>query len=140
MANPGLAHWKALKMVLRYLQGTASHGLVYVKARGEGEEGVLVGYTDSDYAKCLDTRKSLSGYCFTLYGCLISWRSTLQHVVALSTTESEFMAATECVKEALWLQGLLKELGVESRPTLIDLPLNKVVTNKVVSDINMFGA
>ncbi|GJV26118.1 hypothetical protein Tco_1378813, partial [Tanacetum coccineum] len=46
-------------------------------------------------------------------GCVVSWKATLQHVVALSTTKAEYMALTEAVKEAIWLRGLLKELGVE---------------------------
>nr|GEU47145.1 retrotransposon protein, putative, Ty1-copia subclass [Tanacetum cinerariifolium] len=53
-------------------------------------------------------------------GCVVSWKATLQHVVALSTTKAEYMALTEAVKEAIWLKGLLEELGVE---------LNRVTVN-----------
>lgn len=70
-------------------------------------------YVDSDYVGCIDTRKSLSGYIFTTYGGAISWKASLQNLVALSTTEAEFMAAvTEAIKEGIWLQGLSKELGM----------------------------
>ncbi|XP_060675574.1 secreted RxLR effector protein 161-like [Ziziphus jujuba] len=59
-----------------------------------------------------DKRRSMSSYAFTLCENCISWKSQLQPVVALSTTESEYMAATEAVKEAIWLKGLLTELKV----------------------------
>ncbi|KAE8735884.1 hypothetical protein F3Y22_tig00000329pilonHSYRG00358 [Hibiscus syriacus] len=70
------------------------------------------GYVDSDYAGDLDNRRSTIGYVFTLGGGPICWKSTVQSVVALSTTEVEYMAASEAAKEALWLTGLVKELGV----------------------------
>lgn len=60
-------------------------------------------YVDSNYAGCLDTRKSLSGYIFTFYSGAISWKSSLQKVVALSTTEAKYIVATEAIKERMWL-------------------------------------
>ncbi|GKA90966.1 retrovirus-related pol polyprotein from transposon TNT 1-94 [Tanacetum coccineum] len=57
--------------------------------------------------------RSITSYIFLVHGCVVSWKATLQHVVALSTTEAEYMALTEAVKEAIWLRGLLEELGVE---------------------------
>ncbi|GJY88511.1 retrovirus-related pol polyprotein from transposon TNT 1-94 [Tanacetum coccineum] len=71
------------------------------------------GFVDSDYAKDPDKGRSITGYAFFVHGCVVSWKATIQHVVALSTTEAEYMALTEAVKEAIWLRGLLKELGVE---------------------------
>lgn len=75
---------------------------------------------DSDYAGDLDRRRSLIGYMFTFNGCLISWKATLQHVVALSTTEAEYIVATEAVKEDLWLKGLIGELGVKQKAITIN--------------------
>ncbi|GJZ23343.1 retrovirus-related pol polyprotein from transposon TNT 1-94 [Tanacetum coccineum] len=66
-----------------------------------------------DYAKDPDKGRSITGYAFLVQGCVVSWKTTLQHVVALSTTEAEYMALTEAVKEAIWLRGLLEELGVK---------------------------
>nr|GEU71248.1 retrotransposon protein, putative, Ty1-copia subclass [Tanacetum cinerariifolium] len=71
------------------------------------------GFVDSDYAKDPNKGRSITGYAFLVQGCVVSWKVTLQHVVALSTTEAEYMALTEAVKEAIWLRGLLEELGVE---------------------------
>ena len=78
------------------------------------EDGeVLIGFVDSDFIVCLDTRKSLTGYVFTTFRTTISWKASLQKVVALSTTEAEYMALTEAIKEAIWLLGLVKELKVD---------------------------
>ncbi|KAE8699949.1 hypothetical protein F3Y22_tig00110569pilonHSYRG00219 [Hibiscus syriacus] len=71
------------------------------------------GYVDSDYVGDLDNRRSTTGYVFTLGGGPICWKSTVQSVVELSTTEAEYMAAAEAAKEALWLTSLVKELGVQ---------------------------
>uniref|UniRef100_A0A803P4C9 Retrovirus-related Pol polyprotein from transposon TNT 1-94 n=1 Tax=Cannabis sativa TaxID=3483 RepID=A0A803P4C9_CANSA len=72
------------------------------------------GFVDSDYAGNIDTRKSLTRYAFTVLGSFVSWKSNLQKVVALSSTETAYMAATEAVKEAIWLKGLTKDLGFNS--------------------------
>ncbi|KAH9764742.1 hypothetical protein KPL70_001639 [Citrus sinensis] len=71
-----------------------------------------VGYCDSDFAGDLDKRRSTTDYVFTLGGGPVSWRSILQSTIALSTTEAEYMAETEAVKKAIWLKGLLGDLGV----------------------------
>nr|GEU73696.1 putative retrotransposon [Tanacetum cinerariifolium] len=70
-------------------------------------------FFDLDYAKDIYKGRSINGYTFLVQGCVISWKATLQHMVALLTTNAEYMALTEAVKEAIWLRGLLKELGVE---------------------------
>ena len=79
------------------------------------QEGVITSFVDLDYAGCLDFRKSLTGYIFTAFGTTISWKANLQKVVALSSTEAEYMALIEAIKEALWLFGLVKELKVNQQ-------------------------
>ncbi|GKB49640.1 hypothetical protein Tco_0900393 [Tanacetum coccineum] len=86
-------------------------GLVYGTNRGNHVD--VTGFVDSDYAKDPDKGRSIMGHTFLVQGCVVSWKATLQHVVALSTTEAEYMALTDDVKEAIWLRGLLEELGVE---------------------------
>uniref|UniRef100_A0A3Q7EAS5 Reverse transcriptase Ty1/copia-type domain-containing protein n=1 Tax=Solanum lycopersicum TaxID=4081 RepID=A0A3Q7EAS5_SOLLC len=84
--------------------GTSDVGLIY-----EGDTQFLVtGYSDSDYAGDVDTRRSMTGYVFTLGGSVVSWKATLQPTVTLSTTEAEYMALTEAAKEGIWLKGLPK--------------------------------
>lgn len=116
MANPGLEHWTALKWLLRYLKGSAHLGLVF-SACNDGV--VLNGFVDSDFAGNIDNRKSTTSYVFTLCGTCISWKSQLQPVVALSTTEAEYVAATKAIKEALWLKGLLSEINELSNPVTL---------------------
>ncbi|KAE8733183.1 Detected protein of unknown function [Hibiscus syriacus] len=73
------------------------------------------GYVDSDYAGGLDNRRSTTGYVFTLGGGPICWKSTVQSVVALSTTEAEYMAAAEAAKEALWITSFSEGVGCSTR-------------------------
>uniref|UniRef100_A0A3Q7HPX3 Reverse transcriptase Ty1/copia-type domain-containing protein n=1 Tax=Solanum lycopersicum TaxID=4081 RepID=A0A3Q7HPX3_SOLLC len=68
---------------------------------------LVTGYSDSDYAGDVDTRRSMTGYVFTLGGSVVSSKATLQPTVTLSTTEAEYMALTEAAKEGIWLKGLL---------------------------------
>ena len=70
------------------------------------------GFVDADWAGDLDRRISTSGYVFNLFGGEISWMSKRQAVVALSTTEAEYMAATHASKEAIWLQILCSGIGL----------------------------
>jgi transposase InsO family protein len=118
LSAPGKRHWEEVKRTLRYLRGTSSLGLQF---GGKGEVATtLVGYTDADWAGDLDDRKSTCGYVFILGGAAISWKSKKQASVALSSTQAEYMALSEAGKEAVWLRGLLKELGQEqSKPTVI---------------------
>jgi len=107
MSNPGREHWKAVKRIFRYLKGTQEIGLMY----GADQVCDMAGYTDSDFAGDIDKRRSLSGYVFTFAGSVVSWKSTLQPTVSLSTTEAEYVAMTEAAKEGIWLKGLLGDLG-----------------------------
>ena len=117
MSNPGKLHWDAVKWVMRYLKGTLDHGLMYGKSKHEVCE--VRGYIDFDFAGDSDRRKSISGYLLMLDSCLISWKATLQHIVALSSTEAEFVAATEAVKESMWLRGLLNEPWLKQKTVKI---------------------
>jgi hypothetical protein len=109
MANPGREHWNAVKWIFRYLKGTAEHGILFSRQPGTNS---VVGYVDANYAGEVDDRRSITGYVFTLSGGSICWKSTLQSIVAMSTTEAEYMVVAEAAKEVLWLKGLVKELGL----------------------------
>ncbi|KAJ0489574.1 putative RNA-directed DNA polymerase [Helianthus annuus] len=110
LSNPGKLHWEGVKWIMRYLNGTRSLGIVFGKS--ERQDQVVQGFVDSDFAKDRDRGRSITGYVFKVLGGSVSWKASLQHVVALSTTEAEFIALTEAVKEALWLKGLISELGI----------------------------
>ncbi|XP_041005600.1 secreted RxLR effector protein 161-like [Juglans microcarpa x Juglans regia] len=105
--NPGKTHWHAAKWILRYILGTVDLGLKFEKS----EDSLVTGYVDLDYAGDLDKRRSTTGYVFTMAGGPVSWRSILQSTIALSSTEAKYMAVTKVMKEAIWLQGLVTDLG-----------------------------
>ncbi|XP_031265314.1 secreted RxLR effector protein 161-like [Pistacia vera] len=109
MSNPGSKHWFALKWVLRYINGTSHVGLEYCKRYNSLD---LMSFVDSDFAGDKDTRKSTTSYFFTLRGNCVSWKSQLQPIVTLSSTEAEYVAIANVFKEALWLQGILSEVDL----------------------------
>ncbi|KAH9705095.1 hypothetical protein KPL70_011743 [Citrus sinensis] len=118
MGNPGKEHWEAVKWLLRYLRGTKGHGVMFGQVNNASSK--VLGYVDSNFAGDLDKRRSVTGLVFTLCGGVVSWKSTLQSVVALSTTKAEYIALTEVVKEALWLKGLVTELGLEQESVTVN--------------------
>ena len=117
-SNPKESHLKAVKRILRYLVGTDDLYLWYPK----GGSIELLGYTDADYAGFLVDRKSTSGMAHFLGPCLISWGSKKQNSVALSTAESEYIAAAACCSQLLWIRNQLKDFGIfyENVPILCD--------------------
>jgi hypothetical protein len=105
MQNPGRPHWEAVKRVFRYLKGTRDMTLV-IGGTGKGLEA----FSDADWAS-QEHRHSISGYVFTIGGGAVSWSSKKQAIVALSTTEAEYIAATHAAKEALWIRMFLAEIA-----------------------------
>jgi hypothetical protein len=83
----------------------------------EGKRAFLFGYSDADFAGHVDQRKSTSGYLFVLGGGPVSWKSQRQRTVTLSTTEAEYVALTEAIREANSIRQLLVELGSVSVAT-----------------------
>ena len=106
-SDPGEAHWKVVKSILKYLRNTKDQWLIY------GEPDLkLVGYSDSSFQSDRDDSKSVSGFVFTLNGGAICWKSSKQATVADSVCEAEYIAASDAAKEAVWLRKFLGELGV----------------------------
>ena len=91
-----------------------------------------VGYTDSDFQSDPDSRKSTLGSVFTLNGGAIVWRSVKQSCVSDSTMEAEYVAASEAVKEVVWLRNFLRDLEVIpnlEQPMIIYCDNSSAVTN-----------
>jgi transposase InsO family protein len=110
-SNPSPSHFSALRHLYRYLRGTQGHGITY---RGAGDVAVaptLTIYSDSDFAACIDDRRSVTGYSVHLGGAVVSWLSTRQGTTAQSTVEAEYMSSAEAVKEAVWWRAFLRGLG-----------------------------
>ncbi|CAJ2662166.1 unnamed protein product [Trifolium pratense] len=107
------SHFKAEKRVLRYVKGTINYGIKFCRS----QNFKLQGYSDSDWAGFLDDMKSTSGYCFSSGSGIFSWCSKKQEIVAQSTTEAEFIAATAAINQALWLRKILSDMHLEQRET-----------------------
>jgi len=82
-------------------------------------EGSIKGFCDSDWAGCIDTRQSTSGFVWMMGGGAICWRSKLQTIVMLLSTEAEYVGATPAVQEVVWLRDLLCKLGITDTSLLI---------------------
>ena len=108
LENPTMAHFNLCKYVLKYLKGSIHKGLIYYRGSNHVD---IVGFSDADWASSPD-RKSLTGYCYQLSenNSYVSWKTRKQPTVALSSCESEFMAATSCIQEGLFLRQLLKDM------------------------------
>ena len=107
MQRPTTEHQQAVKRILRYVAGTFDYGLHYPRCPGAAH---FIGYSDSDHAGDIDTSKSTSGTLFFLGKCPISWQSVKQQVVAMSSCEAEYIAASTASTQALWLARLLGDL------------------------------
>ena len=93
MSNPEKEHWRAVNWILRYLKGSSDMALCY-----DGTDARLHGYVNSAFAGDVDSRKSNTDYVFTLGSGELGWMSRLQTVVALSTTDAEYVTTTEACK------------------------------------------
>ena len=114
-ANPTTEHINGAKRVVKYLNSTINMGIRYGPV--EGQSGKLVGYTDASHSDVQETSRSTSGYVFQYWNGPISARSRRQNIVAVSSAESEYNAAHEAAREALFLGPLLEELGHASDDT-----------------------
>ncbi|GAU41145.1 hypothetical protein TSUD_190450 [Trifolium subterraneum] len=99
-------NYKQMVGCLIYLKGTLSHGLWY--ERGKRDE--LIGWSDSDYAGDVDDRRSTSGFVFTIGSKAVSWSSKKQHIITLSTTEAEFIAAASSACKGIWLSRIISQI------------------------------
>jgi len=144
--NPGPQHWYAMEKVLRYIKGTLDYGICFNSTDSEPQllsqlfgvnsstfnetattpnvmEPIIA--SDADFNRDNDTSKSVSGYVFLLAGAPISWHSTTQSVVALSSMESEYIAVCAATQEAIWLKSIIEELGLGCTKPLIIAEDNK---------------
>ena len=101
--KPGPVHKKAVMKILQYLRHTKERGITY---GGQGCGLCMEAYTDSDFGACLDTRRSVSGAVLMLAKGAIRWHSRMQEATASATSEAEYVALSEVVKEVLFLRQM----------------------------------
>ncbi|XP_073022027.1 secreted RxLR effector protein 161-like [Primulina eburnea] len=108
MQAPLHLHWKAVKRILRYLNGTMNFCLQLTASASLH----LHGYCDADWANDPDDRRSTSGFCWFLGGSPIVWCSKKQPIVSRSSTEAEYRSLANATSELIWLQSLITELHI----------------------------
>ena len=114
LIKPGPAHWEAVKCIFCYLKGTSELWLSYRMKNGK-----LTGYADADGSMAED-RHAISRDAFLIHSSAISWSANWQEIIALSTTEAEYVAITHAAKEALWLRSLIFQLfELDLEPTIL---------------------
>ncbi len=101
---------QAAERVLQYVHGTYDQGITYFDP-GDETKNTLIGWVDSDFGSDPDTRKSMTGYLMSLNEGAISWRSSRQGGVTLSSSEAEFVAASQAGQEVVYLRVLLRGFG-----------------------------
>ncbi|KAL0436991.1 UNVERIFIED_CONTAM: Retrovirus-related Pol polyprotein from transposon RE1 [Sesamum radiatum] len=108
MQTPCQQHWNAALHLVKYLKGTPCIGLFFPAEANFS----LKAYSDADWAACVDTRRSLTGYCIFLGSALISWKTKKQSTVSRSTAEAEYRSMGTTVCELTWIFNLLQDLNI----------------------------
>lgn len=106
---PKQSHVNVVRRIFKYLQGTLDYGLCYPK----NGDFSLEAYTDADWARCIDDRKSTSGGALFLCGRLVSWHNKKQESIYLSAVEAEYIAIATCCSQVLWMKQILMDIQVE---------------------------
>lgn len=108
--------WKYLKRILRYIKETINLNLTYRKSKNC--QNILKAFVDADWGGDTISRKSTTGYCLMVFDCLVMWCSKKQPCIALSSTEAEYVALSQCDAEACWLRNLYIKLKITTNDNL----------------------
>ncbi|XP_073223381.1 secreted RxLR effector protein 161-like [Cicer arietinum] len=123
------SHWLAVKRIMRYVQGTIEHGILFTTDLKQ-ENGDLVGYSYLDWCGDKNDRRSNSGYVFNFMKSLIAWSSKKQPLITLSSCETEHIAGSYSACQSLWLESLTVELKLD-----VCRPIPLMIDN--ISTINL---
>ena len=110
---PTSAAFKELKRVIKYVLDTKHYGLRFCPIETEDDEWRIIAFSDSDYAGDKETRISVSGFVIFVCGVPICWRSKAQRGVTLSSSEAEYVALSETVKEVKFITMVLESMGIK---------------------------
>ncbi|KAJ0843293.1 putative RNA-directed DNA polymerase [Helianthus annuus] len=126
MHKPSKSHLQIALRLLRYLKKSPGKGILFTK----GTSFDLTAYADSDWGKCVETRRSVTGFCIFLGNSLVSWKSKKQNTVSRSSAEAEYRAMCSATCEIMWLANILKELNIQ-----IELPISLFCDNSAAISI-----
>jgi uncharacterized membrane protein YciS (DUF1049 family) len=128
--KPRQSHLEAVKRIMRYLKGAPDLGLWYPK----DDPFELKAYSDSDYGACKKDAKSTTAGCQFFGSRLVTWQCKKQTSVALSTCESEYVAAASCCSQVLWIQQHMRDYGLSflKTPIYVDNSAAVSITNNPV--------
>lgn len=128
IAHPLETHWKAVKLILRYLKGTLNYGLEFRPSANPSSKFALTAFSDAVWGSDLDDRRSTSGYCLFFGPNLVSWSSKKQNLVARSTAEAKYRSmVAHATAELLWVQSLLQELKIPFTKPILYCHNNSVI-------------
>nr|KYP49861.1 Retrovirus-related Pol polyprotein from transposon TNT 1-94 [Cajanus cajan] len=130
MSSPQHLHFAAIRRIIRYLIGSPTRGLFFPR----GSPLQLLAYSDADWARCPDTRRSTTGWCMFLDGAFISWKCKKQDRVSKSFTEAEYRSMSSACSEIVWLHCLLEELGF-SQPDSTPLHADNTSAIQIASNL-----
>lgn len=112
MTNPNQGHMDAVLQMFRFIATSPTLGLWIPNSKENTDnDHPITGFVDSDWGGCSDTGRSTTGWVFAYNGCPVSWSSQRQKTVSSSSTEAEYIAASDACKEALWLKGFHNEIA-----------------------------
>ncbi len=133
IANP--AHFKAMLRDMKYCVNTPNRGWTLKPNRtwdgkDKSFEFIITAKSDSNYATCKETRRSVTGFAVYLEGALISVKSGMQKIVALSVSEAEIIALVQCIQEVMFVKKIIESIGLK-----VKLPIHVEVDNQATVDL-----
>lgn len=108
-ACPKESHLLAVKRIIKYVNGTLEYRIWFTM----NTNADIAGYTDANWAGSVDDCKSTSGGCFYIGNNLVAWHSKKQNAISLSTAEVEYIAASSCCAQLMWMKQMLSDYGLE---------------------------
>ena len=131
-SDPTTKHWNYVKHILKYIKSTLETGIIYKKC----ESLTIESFSDSDFASDTEQCKSTTGNITLIDGSPISWKSSKQSTIALSTTEAELIALTSAVRNSLYLNKIFSDIKINVKLPLKIFGDNNAANSIVSNDIN----